>query len=290
MTAVLLGLLAGALFGALGVAARWALARGADPEVGALVSTGAGTLVSLVLMLATGLEIGDWGIAELWPFLVLGMAVPGASSVLFIQAVRAIGPSRAVVLIGMAPLISVVAAIIFLAERPSAPLIVGTILVVLAGLFFAGERLRPEGFRAIGIVLAISCALLFAGRDNIVRWVSTGEDVPPLVAATASLAAGTLFILLYLLIARRKRLATESKRVLLAFVPAGILLGLAYDALIAAFDHGRVSVVAPLNATQALWAVVFAALLIGASEALSRQLVIAALLVVAGSALIGAFR
>jgi hypothetical protein len=49
--------------------------------------------------------------------------------------------------------------------------------------------------------------------------------------------------------------------------------------------------VAPLNATQSLWAVVFSALVIGRrSEVIGRPLVAAGLLVVAGGALIGAVR
>ena len=71
---------------------------------------------------------------------------------------------------------------------------------------------------------------------------------------------------------------------------AGLCLGLAYSALVAGLDTGRVSVVAPLNATQSLWAVVFAAVLLRRTEAIGRRVVLAAALVVAGSALIGAFR
>ena len=225
MSAVLFGLLGGVLFGAVFVAARWALARGADPEVGALVTTSTGALFSLLVTLSVGAELGEWGIDGLWPFLVLGAAVPGATSLLFIQAVRTIGPSRAAVLIAMAPLISVVLAIIFLAERPNAALVLGTVLIVVGGLFFAGERLRPEGFRVIGIFLALSSAVLFAARDNVARWATSGEEIPPLVAATAALGAGAAFLLIYLLIVRRKRLGHQSGHVLAAFVPTGILLG-----------------------------------------------------------------
>jgi uncharacterized membrane protein len=58
-----------------------------------------------------------------------------------------------------------------------------------------------------------------------------------------------------------------------------------------AFDHGRVSIVAPLNATQSLWAVVCSALLIGRHhEAISRRLVTAGVLVVAGGSVIGIVR
>jgi drug/metabolite transporter (DMT)-like permease len=74
------------------------------------------------------------------------------------------------------------------------------------------------------------------------------------------------------------------------FVAAGLCLGLAYSALVAGLDSGRVSVVAPLNATQSLWAVLFAAVFLGASEAIGRRVLAAAVLVVAGGALIGIFR
>ena len=51
------------------------------------------------------------------------------------------------------------------------------------------------------------------------------------------------------------------------------------------------SIVAPLNATQSLWAVVFAAVLIGRHhEGIGRRLVVAGALVVAGGAVIGIVR
>ena len=77
-----------------------------------------------------------------------------------------------------------------------------------------------------------------------------------------------------------------------AFAPAGVALGLAYGCLLEAFDHGRVSIVAPLNATQSLWAVVLAAILLPArhEELIGRRVVLAGVLIVAGGALIGVSR
>lgn len=45
-----------------------------------------------------------------------------------------------------------------------------------------------------------------------------------------------------------------------------------------------------MSATQSLWGVVFAAIIVGRSEMIGRQTVAAGLLVVAGGALIGATR
>src|SRR5262249_23244483 len=139
-------------------------------------------------------------------------------------------------------------------------LIVGTALVVAGGIALAGERARPEHFRALGVVLALGCAALFGVRDNVVRWAARDAHPPPLVATDVSLAAATLFMLGYVLAVSRRR---GLRRAVVAFAPAGIGLALAYDCLLVAFDRGRVSIVAPLNATQSLWAVVFSVLVYG---------------------------
>ena len=73
-------------------------------------------------------------------------------------------------------------------------------------------------------------------------------------------------------------------------MPAGLFLAGAYCALVAGFDRGSVGVVAPLNATQSLWAVLFAAVAYRRAEAIGRRTVLAAALVVCGGALIAAFR
>lgn len=289
MAAVLLGALAGAAFGALAVAVRMGLRRGADPEVGALVAAAVAFVVSGIVATpsaaAEGIDAGD-----LWPFFVAGLIVPGASQIFFVLAVRHAGPTRAAILIGAAPLASIVIALALLDEPFEPLLVVGTVLIVLGGAALAGERARPADFRVLGVGLALLCAVLFACRDNVVRWAAREEHPPPLVAATTSLLAASLVLLLYLVFVRRGRLREHVRRAGPAFVPAGLALTVGYDALLAAFDRGRVSVVAPLNATQSLWAVLFAALLIGRSEMIGRRTVLAGLLVVAGGALIGAVR
>jgi uncharacterized membrane protein len=68
------------------------------------------------------------------------------------------------------------------------------------------------------------------------------------------------------------------------------LFGLSYAALFEAYYRGSVSVVAPLVATESLWGVVFALLLLRRSELVSAWLVAGAALIVAGGALIGVSR
>jgi drug/metabolite transporter (DMT)-like permease len=289
VAAVLFGALSGALFGAMALAVRSALRPGADPKVGAVVVAGVATLVLMpAAITSAAVEGGDLG--DLWPFALAGVLVPGVSQILFILAVRDAGPSRAAILIGTAPLMSVAIALVLLDEPLRPLLLVGTGLVVGGGVVLARERARPTHFRILGVAFALACAALFAVRDNIVRWAARGTHPPPLLAATVSLAAATLALAGYLLVARAG-LRTRARPALRSFAPAGLALGAAYACLFEAFDRGRVSVVAPLNATQSLWAVLFAALMLGrATEMIGRRLVVAGVLVVAGAAFIGAVR
>jgi drug/metabolite transporter (DMT)-like permease len=281
--------LAGASFGALAVAVRWGLRLAAEPEVGALVAVSLGAVASAAAAAPSAAAEG-LDISELWPFFAAGVIAPGASQIFLTLAVRHAGASRVAILMGSAPLIAILIALTVL-DEPLRPLLaVGALLIVLGGVALAGERTRAGHSRVRGSALALVCAALFATRDNILRWAARDQHPPPLVAATTSLLAAAALILVYVALVRRDRLRTALPRALPAFAPAGLALAVAYGALVAAFDHGRVSVVSPLNATGSLWAVVLATIVIGRSEAIERRTTLAALLIVAGAALIGALR
>jgi drug/metabolite transporter (DMT)-like permease len=155
--AVLLAALAGAAFGALAVAAQLGLRRGGDLEVGALVTASVAFLASAIVATpsaaAEGIDAGD-----LWPFFAGGLIVPGASQIFFTLAIRHAGPSRAAILIGTAPLLSIALALALLDEPFEPLLVVGTVLIVLGGAALARERARPADFRLLGTGLALLCA------------------------------------------------------------------------------------------------------------------------------------
>ena len=274
------------LFGAMGVVLRIGLNRGGDAEGGAAIAAAVGALVAVLLAVAGG---GDVVAAELWPFALAGLLVPGASSLVMFHSIRLAGPSRALVLIGVAPLLSVLLALVVLDEPFVPELAFGTVLVVAAGVLLAGEA-RPQHVRVLGGVLALTCAAMFAGRDILARWAARDEHPPPLVATATSLAFAAAAVAVWLVVVRRRAIAERLRRGRGAFALAGLCLALAYAALLSALDTGRVTVVAPLNATQSLWGVVFAVFLLRRTEAIGRRVVLAAVLVVAGGALIGVFR
>ena len=70
-----------------------------------------------------------------------------------------------------------------------------------------------------------------------------------------TLLAGAGTITLYLLATRGRGWSTGFGQTIRVFLPAGLLFGLSYAALFEAYYRGRVSVVAPLVATESLWGV-----------------------------------
>ena len=74
------------------------------------------------------------------------------------------------------------------------------------------------------------------------------------------------------------------------FLGVGVAFGLSYVSLFEAYYRGRVTIVSPLVATESLWGVGLALLLLRRHEHIGRRLLTGAVLVVAGAALIGAFR
>ena len=305
-----------------------ALQRDPDVALATLATTGTALVVALVA--AAGEEPArGLSLASTWPFLLAGLLSPGAAQIFVTIAIRDSGSSRVSMIFGTAPLVSVTIALLFLGEPARAPLIAGAVLVVAGGVLLAREQDRPEHLNRLGLVFAFAGATLFAIRDNLVRHLAVGRTaVPPAVAAAAALLGGTVLIALWAGsnagragVARPEDRAPSALpgagsnagragvarphggglsplpgarlwigRRWLPFVPAGVLFGGSYVSLFEAYYRGRVTVVAPLVAIESLAGVALSALLLRHSELVGKRLIASAALIVAGGALIGAFR
>ena len=266
----------------MSVALRMALDRDPDAALGTIATAGTALVLALV---AAAAETPARGLhlSTAWPFMLAGLLSPGAAQIFVTVAIRESGSSRVSMIFGTAPLVSVTIALVFLNEPASAPLIAGAVLIVAGGVLLARERERPAHLNRIGLVLAFAGATLFAIRDNLVRHLAVGSTaVPPAVAAAAALLGGTVLIAVW----ARQGIG----RRWIPFLPAGVFFGASYVCLFEAYYRGRVTVVAPLVAIESLVGVALSAVLLRDSELVGRRLVFAAALVVAGGALIGAFR
>ncbi|HEX5449695.1 MAG TPA: DMT family transporter [Gaiellaceae bacterium] len=275
MLVVALSLASAALFGAMTIGVRLGM-RSLPSSDGVALAT---VLPALVVTLVAACVRHD--VHGAWPFLLAGLLAPGGSQVLFTLAVREIGASRVSVTVGAAPLVAVAIALVFLGEPLRWVLVAGSLAVVAGGVLLAAERDRPGHLRGRGLLLAAAASVLFATRDNVIR--ALHGHASPETAATATLLSGALVALLW---ARR----APTYRELARLTPAGVCFGLSYVCLFEAYWRGRVTVVSPLVATESLWGVGLAYLLVRHTEGVGRRLLVGAALVVAGGALIGVTR
>ena len=284
MSAVVLALIAAVLFGAMAATLGVAFQRSSDAEAGALVT-------ALVALAVTGLlSLNAVPGGDVWPFLLTGLIAPGGSQMLYVLAVKEVGASRSAVIMGAGPLVAVTIALTILGEPLEAALVVGAVLIVLGVVALASERDRPEHLRLIGLVFALGSTVFFATRDNIVRWLAEDTTVDPQLAAATTIVSGSAVMAAYVLVLRGRRMPADVMRAFRPFAVPGVLWGLSYAAIFEAFYRGRVSVVSPLIATEALFGVLLAALIVGRSELIGRHVIVAAALIVCGGILIGVFR
>jgi drug/metabolite transporter (DMT)-like permease len=283
VAAVGLALISAVLFGGMSVGLRLGLNRRPDVALATLATVVGAFVVGVVVAVAEAPSRGIHAGAA-WPFLLAGILQPGVGQLLVTLAIREVGASRASVVFGAAPLVSVTIALLVLNEPLRWALVVGAVLIVAGGLELARERGRPEHLRAIGLLYALAVTILFSARDNLVRWLSTETSVPPGVAAAATLVGGLVVVAL-VLGPRVKSWAGAGP-----FLAVGVIFGLSYVSLFEAYYRGRVTVVSPLIATESLFGVLLTALLLRRTEVVGRRLAIGAVLVVVGGGLIGAFR
>ena len=266
----------------MSVALRMGLHREPDVALGTIATL---TVALVVAAVAVAAETPSRGmhVGSAWPFLLAGLLSPGLAQIFVTIGIRDSGASRVSMVFGTAPLVSVTIALIFLSEPASAPLILGAVLIVGGGVLLAREKERPAHLNRLGLVFAFAGATLFAIRDNLVRHLAVGSTaVPPAVAATAALLGGTVLVAFW----ARQGIG----RRWIPFLPAGVLFGASYVSLFEAYYRGRVTVVAPLVAIESLFGVALSAWLLRDSELVGKRLFVGAALIVAGGALIGAFR
>ena len=273
----------------MSVTVRIGLRRGGSAEVGSFVTSITALATTLAIGAVAVLAGDDVPLADLWPFLLTGLLAPGLAQLFFFRAIRDIGASRTSLVVGTAPLVAVAIALVAL-DEPARPLLLAAALAIVVGSIALGlEPERPVGFKAVGIVFALTTTVLFAARDDFLRWLAADAKAPALPAAAAAMVGGASTLAAVLLAGRRVSLRAIRADGTNFLVP-GLLFGASYAFLFEAYYRGRVTVVSPLVATESLFGVLFAVLLLRRSELVGRHVAVGAALIVAGAALIGATR
>jgi drug/metabolite transporter (DMT)-like permease len=200
---------------------------------------------------------------------------------LYFMAAARIGVARALPIASAFPLLTTVGAVVLLGERPTAPLIVGSVLVVTAVALIGGDRVRGGGRNdVVGLLLAGLATCLWASSGLLLGQGLKLLD--PIAANMIRFPVAAILFTVYVAAARpRERL---SPRLVWLSLAAAIGTLASASLFLAGIESAGVARGVALNALSPVFSAVLAAALL--RERVSRRTAIGIVSSVAGTVLL----
>jgi drug/metabolite transporter (DMT)-like permease len=252
-----------------------------------LISTFAITLITALFLLPATLAQRPgppvtW-IGVFW-YILAGITAPGLALLLFFASVNRIGVARASPIASIQPLITLVIAVLFLGERPSIPVYVGTVLVV-GGIVLLTTEKQELKWTLRELALPLSAAILWSVSSVLrkvgmreIPWETFGGLVISVAALITLIVASPIF-------AKEDRWRIEPAAIPYLLAAGGLLAAGFYFHLFA-LGHGTLARVAPLANTSPIMTVFLTAIFLKRLERVTLRLIISTLIIFLGGALI----
>ncbi len=212
-------------------------------------------------------------------FVVSGVVGTAAGRLFRIAAIQKVGASIAASINNLSPLLATGMAILLLGERVTAPIIAGTLVIVLGTVLLSLSG-KYMGFPAGHLLYPFLSASCF-GVVQVIRKLGLGHAGPLFDAAinvSSAMVASTAFVFAT---GNGPALVCDG-RSLLYFIGGGIAENTGVLLVFAALGLGEVSVVTPLAGTAPLFVLLLATLFPSGMEKLSWRIVAGAVLIVLG--------
>lgn len=213
-------------------------------------------------------------------FILDGALIAPTGRMALYEGFDRVGVSRAAPISGSSPLFAALLAVIFLREKLTLPILLGTISIVLGIAFISQQEGAHHKFRRRDILFPLLAAFVWGVGPNIRRWGITSGVHPVLGAAISSSMAAILVPVMLHSIGRSPYL---DRKACAYIIPAGIINGLGFLLNFFALGRGEVVVVAPLLAIYPLFSLLFSFIFLRKMERITGRVVGGAILLVAGA-------
>ena len=227
---------------------------------------------------------------ELWLpvnviFIAVGVFVPGVARFFIFKGMERLGAPITSCLTNAGPLFAIAIAIAFLGEQPTATNVFGAVSIV-SGIIALSWKGAAKTWRTRDLGFPLVAALLFAARDNLVRFAVV--QVPSPVVGAAIAATTSLFTMgaMYLIFVEKKPLPRSAKKGFSYFALSGFMNFLSYVLTYTALSLERVSIISPLANGSSLFILPLSMLFLKDVEKITPRKVGATALVIFGVALI----
>jgi drug/metabolite transporter (DMT)-like permease len=217
-------------------------------------------------------------------FVAVGLFVPGMTRVLTFRGIGTLGSAITSTIVNTTPMFSTALAMLVLGERPG-PLVLAGVVLIVGGLAIISWEGAQRSWKRTELIFPFLAALLFAMKDVTVRWGLGGSASPVLAAAIAAFTS-TVEIFLINRYIHKQQFALPPKQVIHWFVGSGLFTGGSFLFMFLALNMERVSIIAPLINSYAVFVLVLAPLMARQIEKVTLRKAAGAVLVVAGIFLI----
>ncbi|MSP40096.1 MAG: DMT family transporter [Deltaproteobacteria bacterium] len=247
------------------------------------------TFVSLLMqtLVLLGIVILFTGVPPMTPYVYFLFIVAGVLQMAVRQltyiGIEKIGAARSGPIRASVPLWSAAVAIIFLGERITWPIALGTLLVV-GGILLISWRSEESvtDFRRWYVIAPLLAAILGGIVYPLRRYTLQISDDPIYFGAIIGVV-GLICTMLFLAAPSTKDKLVWHRRSVGYFIVGGSLESLGLLLVLYALSFGPVVMVTPLTATLPLWVVLGSKLFLSDVEKITSQTVVGAILVVAGT-------
>ena len=228
--------------------------------------------------------------ADIWHpvnaiFVAVGIFVPGVARYLIFKGMQRLGAPISCCLTNSGPLFAIAIAILFLGERPTSTNMIGAVSIV-AGIIALSWKGETKTWRTRDLGFPLAAALLFAARDNLVRFAVVQIHSPVVGAAIAATTSLLTMGAMYMIWGEKKPLPPTAKTGLTYFALSGFMNFLSYALTYTALSLERVSIISPLVNASSLFVLPLALVLLHDVEKLTPRKIGATALVILGVILI----
>lgn len=285
-----LALLTAVGWGASDPLSKLGMERGGTPFQVSLTVIFVSVVAYWSLLFARGEAVFTHALWVLALFVATGLTATALARVLSYIGVQRAGASISSATVNTRPVWATILAVVFLGEAVTVQGMLG-VLVVVGGLImlaFSGGG-DTSGWQVTDLLFPLAAGITFAAGNVARRFAFTRTDITSLEGVAINETAGLVGLSAYLLYRHGRNIDEffEAPRAAYGyFVACGIFSAMSLLALFEALDRGRVVVVDPLSSPTSLFAILFTFLFLRRVEAITRRLVVGAVLVVTGVVLI----
>lgn len=287
----LLALVPAVLWGFSPVLSKRGMSAGGDAVQAALVVVVVDSVLYwLLLLFRQGLDLFaglSW--STLGVFVVAGAVGTALGRIAVFNGVARVGASINSAVISARPLFATALAVGFLGERVTLTTGVG-VVVLVSGLVVLTLSKGGDlgGWDPRDLLFPLAAAAFFAVGNVLRRYGLTTSPTNALEAVTLNETAALVALGAYALTRHRDAVFGSPTRSYLYFAGSGVLTAVALLSLFAAFSlpAGDVAIVDPLAATAPLFTTVFSYFLLSDLESVTKGVVVGALVIVIGAALV----